>query len=52
MHAYPCLRFSPDAFLVLVDEGDGALHVASQDEMDRLPTGPDLTTEELEQLEE
>ena len=48
---FPCLRFSRRGNIILVDEGNGAFHVPSQEEMDSLPTGSDLSWQEQTHLD-
>lgn len=38
--------------IYLVDDGDGNLRLPTQEEMDSLPVGEDLTDEEIEGLDE
>ena len=46
------LRYSADATVVIVQEADGSFRVATQEDMDTLPVGEDLTDEELELLDD
>ena len=45
------IRFSADAAVVIVHDDDGSFRTATQEDMDELEVGEDLTREELEQLE-
>jgi hypothetical protein len=45
------LRFSVDASFCAVEE-NGELSVASQEDIETLPQGPDLTQAEIESLDE
>jgi len=50
--AYPMIQYSHDASICLVATERGEFRVATQDDMDTLPVGPDLSDEEIELLEE
>ncbi len=45
------LRISQDGSINMVQEEDGSLTVALQEDIDTLPVGPDLTQEEIDNLE-
>lgn len=45
------IRYSKDASICMA-EVDGELVVASQEQMDTLPLGPDLTDDEIATLDE
>ncbi len=44
------LRYSPDATICIVQDDDGAFRVATQEDMDTLPVGEDLTADEVASL--
>ena len=44
------IRFSSDAAICMVEE-DGKFRCATQDDMDALPVGTDLTDEEIDNLD-
>lgn len=44
------IRYSADASICIVDE-DGSFTVATQEDMDTLPVGVDLTDEEVDGLD-
>ena len=46
------VRFSPDAMTCIVQDDDGTFRVATQDDMDTLEVGEDLTDDEIETLNE
>ena len=45
------IRYSEDATICVTDDGDGTFSVPTQDEMDTLPVGDDLTPEEIDGME-
>lgn len=45
------IRYSPDAKVCIVELENGDFRVATQDDMDTLPVGKDLTEEEIEKLD-
>ena len=45
------VRFSVDAMTCMVEEDDGTFRVATQEDMDTLEVGEDLTDDEIEPLE-
>lgn len=45
------IRYSPDGTIVIIQDPDGDFHVASQEEMDTLEVGDDLSEEEIETLD-
>lgn len=47
----PQIRYSNDAMICIVDDG-GEFRVATQEDMNTLPVGEDLTREEIELLED
>lgn len=48
----PTIRFSADASICMVQDEDGSFRVATQDDMDTLEVGEDLTDEDIEVLDE
>ena len=46
------IRYSADASLCVVQDDDGSLRVATQDDMNTLEVGKDLTDEQIELLDE
>ena len=46
------IRYSADGSVCIVQEEDGSFRVATQDDMDTLEVGPDLTDEDIELLDE
>lgn len=45
------VRYSKDGNIVMLQDEDGTLRIPTQDEMDNCESGPDLTAEEIENLE-
>lgn len=45
------IRYSMDAMICLVEAEDGTCHVASQEDMETLEIGEDLTDDELDTFE-
>ena len=45
------IRYSADATICIVETADSDFRVATQHDMDTLAVGPDLTEEEIDQLE-
>lgn len=46
------IRMSPDGSITMVQDEDGTFHIPSQDEMDTLEVGEDLTEEEIALLDD
>ncbi len=46
-----CIRFSADATICMKQDEDGELHAPTQEDLDNLPVGPDLTDEEIQLLD-
>lgn len=46
------LRYSEDASICIVQDEDGEFRAASQEDMDTLPVGKDLTDEEIALLDD
>jgi hypothetical protein len=45
------IRYSTDAAINMVYDGDEPLRCPTQEDMDALPVGPDLTNDEIEMLD-
>lgn len=45
------VRYSMDASICIVQEDDGSFRVATQEDMETLEVGEDLTEEEVEELD-
>ena len=46
------IRYSTDSLICIVQEKDGKFRVATQEDMDTLEEGPDLTEREIELLDD
>lgn len=46
------IRYSEDGSICIVQDTDGTFHVPSQEEMDTLDVGKDLTDEEIALLDD
>ena len=46
------IRYSADSLICTVQEKDGSFRVATQEDMDTLEVGPDLTEREIQLLDE
>ena len=46
------IRYSADALVCIVQEKDGSFRVATQEDMDTLEEGPDLTEREIKLLDD
>lgn len=45
------IRFSEDGSINIVQDEDGEFRYATQEDMDTLPVGEDLTDEEIDELD-
>ncbi len=45
------IRYSSNASICIVQDADGDFRVATQEDMDTLPVGDDLTDEEVDALD-
>ena len=46
------IRMSPDGSITMVMDDDGTFRIPSQDDMDTLEVGDDLSEEEIESLDD
>ena len=46
------IRYSPDAVVCMVWCGVEPLRCPTQEDMDRLPVGPDMTEDEMDRLDD